>query len=47
MADLRVSCSAEYEDIFYNESQWPVGAELCNSFLTTKMADSKCGTCTG
>lgn len=27
-AAFRVSCSAEYESIFYDESQWPAGAEL-------------------
>ena len=27
-APFRVSCSAEYENIFYDESQWSVGAEL-------------------
>jgi hypothetical protein len=27
-AAFRVSCSLEYQDIFYNESNWPEGAEL-------------------
>ena len=27
-AAFRVSCSAEYRDLFYNESTWPEGAEL-------------------
>lgn len=25
---FRVSCSAVYESIFYNEASWPIGAEL-------------------
>jgi hypothetical protein len=27
-AAFRVSCSEQYRDIFYDESQWPIGAEL-------------------
>jgi len=35
-AAFRVSCSAEYRELFYNEDNWPEGAELRDWFFTNR-----------